>query len=99
MKITLIINGEPQEFVQSFIPGRVFRRAIQAQKLLKEKPDLDTIDFLAETMVEFYGKQFTVDQFYDGIDARVLIGTFLKHVDIIVNGAAEAVGADASDPN
>jgi hypothetical protein len=99
MKITLRIEGENKTFTQDFIPGRVFRKTLEMQKKLGGKIDETTLDAMVDYVTEVFGKQFSSDQFYDGIDARKIIPTIIGCVNEIVSGASEAVGADPDDPN
>lgn len=100
MKITLRLDGKDKTFTQEFVPGRVFRRAIEiARKVDFSAIDVDTLDSLVDFVSEAFGKQFSVDQFYDGIDARKMIGTIMDSVNAIVSDASEAMGVDPNDPN
>lgn len=99
MQITLRIEGADKTFSQDFVSGRMFRKTLEKQKLLKGGVDENTLDSMADYVVELYGGQFTRDQFYDGIRAQALMPTIVACIDEVVNGASEAVGADPSDPN
>lgn len=74
MRITLMIGEAEKTFHTPFIKGRVLRNFI---KLQKEKDladmDTDTIDSIVELMVDAYSQQFTIDEFWDGIDSRNVI--------------------------
>lgn len=99
MKITLRIEGTDKAFTQDFVSGRIFRKTLEMQKLLGKGVDENTLDTFVDYVVELFGRQFTQDQFYDGIDARVIIDKIVSCIDEIINGASEAVGADPTDPN
>lgn len=98
MKINLMIDGETKEFVQTFIPGRVFRKTLEMQKQLKEGIKEETVDGMIEFVVTAFGKQFTFDECYDGLDARRVVPTVVEICEEIINGGSEAIGADP-DPN
>lgn len=98
MKINLMIEGQMKEFVQTFIPGRVFRKTLEIQKQLKDGVQEETVDRMIEFVVTAFGKQFTFDQCYDGIDARNIMPTVVDICQQIINGGSEAIGAE-TDPN
>ncbi|GIO83466.1 hypothetical protein J25TS5_03980 [Paenibacillus faecis] len=98
MKIKLVIEGQEKEFVQSFVPGRVFRKTLEMQKQLSEGVQAETVDSLIDFIVSAFGNQFTFDQCYDGIDARKVLTTVVAICEEIINGGSEAIGAEP-DPN
>lgn len=99
MKITLRIEGTDKTFTQEFVSGRMFRKTLEKQKLLKGGVDENALDSMVDYVVELFAAQFTQDQFYDGIRAQVMMDTIIGLVNEVVHGASEAVGADPSDPN
>lgn len=99
MKIELLISGEKKEFVCGFIPGRIFRKTIEMQKKLQGEINETVLDAMVEYVVDLFGKQFTVDQFYDGIDARKMLPTIVKCVNEVIEGGAESLGVDGDSPN
>ena len=99
MKVVLRIEGQEKEFVQSFVAGRMFRKTLEIQKKLTERLTPELLDEFVQYSVDLFGNQFTLEEFYDGVDARVIVETILGFVNEIINGASEAVGADSSDPN
>ena len=100
MQITLRINGQDKTFAQDFISGRMFRRTLEVSKLFQGgNIDEKTLDSVVDYIVELFGKQFTRDQFYDGIEAGKLIPTIIDCVNQVVGKSTEAIGADPSDPN
>lgn len=98
MKITLMIKGQKKEFVQTFVPGRIFRKTIEIQNKLKEGINAEMVDEFIEFIVSAFAKQFTFDQCYDGIDARLILPTVINICEEIINGGGDAIGAD-TDPN
>lgn len=103
MQITLRIDGVEKGFHQDFISGRMFRRTIEMQKLFRTNEagknviDESHIDTLVTYVVELFDKRFTVDQFYDGIEARKLISTVMDCIQHVIGQSTDAVGG--SDPN
>lgn len=75
MQVKLVINEEERIFVASFIPARAFR------KLLEIRKNMDLVNLTAEQLDEIVGlisnsifkSQFTIDEFYDGLDSRELL--------------------------
>lgn len=104
MQITLRFEGPDREithktFSQEFVSGRIFRKTLEMQKLLGKGVDEDTLDIFVDYVVLLFGKQFTLDEFYDGIEASVIVDQIVKYIDEVIHGASKAVGADPSDPN
>lgn len=92
-------DGSGKTYTQEFISGRMFRRTIEMQKLLKSGVDVGTLDQLANYVCEVFGKQFTLDQLYDGVAAGRLIPTISDCINAVVSGASESIGASEADPN
>jgi hypothetical protein len=89
MRIKLIMNGEERIFSTSFIPGRVFRRAVEIQDTIDfNELTVDTLDTLVDFLVEAYGNQFTRDDVYDGIAANELFTVIGNTVKQVINGVA-----------
>lgn len=101
MQITLRLNGEDKTFTAGFISARMFRKAVQMQKLFQGGADLDetVLDEMVGFVVDAYGSRFTLDDFYDGVEASKLIETVTETITAVVNGVAKAAGADSQDPN
>ena len=75
MQITLKINGKEKTFTNDFVPGRVFRNALLINKKMRDKSfelSAELFDELIEFCVTTFSKQFTIDEFWDGVDARKL---------------------------
>lgn len=103
MQITLRIKGEDKQFNQDFISGRMFRKTIEIQKMFKVNEegknviDETHIDALVNYVVDLFDKQFSADEFYDGVKAKELISTIMRCVQGVTGQVSEAVGA--TDPN
>lgn len=99
MKLTLLINNMETNFTAPFISGRMLRKTLEFQK----NNDLSNIgvellDTMVDYVVELFDKQFTQDQFYDGIASTQLVPTITRCLQEVVSGAAEAT-KDLQDPN
>jgi len=84
-------------FVAPAPKARMVRRAIE----ITENMDLhhmttSDLDSLVDYVVSIYGKQFTIDDVYDGIDADNLIPTLME----CLNGVVGKMGAKLEEfPN
>lgn len=78
LKITLNIKGEEKTFTPTFISGRVFRNTLKLAKIDVNKVDENMSDEFAKYICDVFGNKFTIDEFYDGIDAREILPTFLN---------------------
>lgn len=100
MQITLKIDGQDKVFTTDFIPGRVYRRAIEIQAQVDfSNVTPETLDMLVDFTVEAHGGKFTRDEFYDGVDSRKLLSEIVNTINTIMSDASESLGVDASDPN
>lgn len=90
-------------YTQDFISGRMFRKTIEIQKLFrmndegKNVIDETHIDALVNYVVDLFGKQFTIDEFYDGVQAKELISTIMRCVQEVTGQVSQAAGV--TDPN
>jgi hypothetical protein len=93
MQIKLMIEEKERIFVASFIPARAFR------KLLEIRNNVDLANLTAEQLDEIVGlisnsifkSQFTIDEFYDGLDSRELL-TIVGKVFTEVSGTGSNEG-------
>lgn len=98
IKITIKIDGKDKTFTQDFISGRMFRKTLSVRKLFAENLDETLLDELVGYVVDLYGKQFTIDEFYEGVDARKLLQTIVECSNQVTNRASQEIGA-SDDPN
>jgi hypothetical protein len=97
MQITLKIDGKDKTFTNDFIPGRIFRNALLLNKKMKEEgSDLtaELFDELVEFCVVTFGKQFTLDEFWDGIDARLLDSEVMRIYNDVLSFGGLSVPSD-----
>lgn len=95
MQITLKIKGKEKTFTNDFVPGRVFRNALLLNKKMRDieiSPEL--FDDLVEFCVVAFGKQFTIDEFWDGIDARLLNQEVMRIFNEVLSFGGLAVQSD-----
>ena len=87
MELKLTLNGKEKSYKSGIINGRMFRRSVEVRKqflageLLGENFGTDELDEVVEFFVEYFGRQFTVDEFYDGFmigDAQEFVLFLMK---------------------
>lgn len=75
MKIGLRIDGKDKTFINDFVKARVFRNALKLNNELQGGAANVSVE-LFDTMIEFavsaFDGQFTVDEFWDGVEAHKL---------------------------
>lgn len=99
MKLTLTIDNKETNFTAPFVSGRMLRKTLEFQKQNDlSNIGLDLLDRMVDYVVELFGKQFTIDEFYDGISASQLIKTITNCLNEVIRGAAKAT-EDLQDPN
>lgn len=84
----IVLNAKT--FVMPCVKTRMLRRAIE----INEKIDFKNLkskdlDGLVDFVVELYGKKFTRDEFYDGLDSVDLIETLNNSINGIVGTMGE----------
>ena len=107
MELKLTLNGKEKSYKSGIITGRMFRRSVEVRKqffdgeLMGENYGVDQLDEVVEFIVDYFGRQFTVDDFYDGFmfaDAQEFVLLFLKVLNNIqtneekFKGAVDSVG-------
>ena len=87
MELVLQLGGKETTFRTGKITVRMFRRSVEVRKqflageLLGENFGTDELDEVVEFFVEYFGRQFTVDEFYDGFmigDAQEFVLFLMK---------------------
>ncbi len=70
-------DNEYQEFTRFFIPWKLLKIAIKLSKQLEDKNlselDEDTVDSLANLVVEVFGGQFTLEELNEKADVTEMI--------------------------
>lgn len=74
MEITLKIKGEDKTFVQNFVSGYFFKEALKLSAEEEKKGfDIKMLDREIDFIVDVFGKQFSREDFYNGVDATKLM--------------------------
>ncbi|MED3323805.1 hypothetical protein P4377_20450 [Bacillus thuringiensis] len=104
MKLTLRINRENKTFnLPEFIPARLIRQAPELADI-PNNPGPEDMDKMVKFVVNVYDEQFTLDQYWDGVDARKFLSTTSDVINAIVNETVDAAGGtpgtgEAENPN
>lgn len=94
MKLTLMINKEKQTFnMPEFIPARLIRQAPELAEI-PNNPGPEDMDKMVQFVVKVYDGQFTLDQYWDGVDARKFLSTTSDVINAIINETVEAAGGN-----
>ncbi|ATH95177.1 hypothetical protein ACH95_22300 [Bacillus glycinifermentans] len=92
ISITLKIDGKNKKFATpKFIPGKLFRLAAEITEDF-ESNDPDRL--FTEKQIEFicaaFGDKFTLDEFENGIDSRMITRTIYGTANYVLGNIAEA---------
>lgn len=105
MKVSLFIDGKEKTFYSpNFISGRIGREAadLEEKYLINqngkfEETQTEVLDIFVDFLCRAFGNQFTADEFYDGIDSRVMYKTIPAFFKYVSTGVVTAIGADTND--
>ncbi|QIW22464.1 phage tail assembly chaperone G [Bacillus thuringiensis] len=90
MKLALRIGKENKIFnMPEFISARLIRQAPELADI-PNNPGAEDMDKMVQYVVKVYGEQFTLDQYWDGIDARKFLSTTSEVINAIINETVEA---------
>lgn len=92
MQITLHLDGKENTFQLTFVKSRMFRKALE----LRQEIDFDDItpeqlDILVGFVCELFDKQFSIDDFYDGLPSENMMPVIMESFDV-VSGPSEGSG-------
>lgn len=81
MIIKLLINGEEKTFKVNFISGKKLRDTMAMSEEMEGKLQTATVlDEMVDYLVALFDKQFTRDEFYNGIESDKMMDTFTECV-------------------
>lgn len=84
MEVTIKINGKDKTFKTNFISARMFKKTEELQRRAENKEDID-LDEIVQYIVDVYGNQFTVDEFYDGVDVADIFPIYLDTINAVID--------------
>ncbi|PEL80017.1 phage tail assembly chaperone G [Bacillus wiedmannii] len=90
MKLTLRIKKEKKTFnLPDFIPARLIRQAPELADI-PDNPGPEDMDKMVQFVVKVFDEQFTLDQYWDGVDARKFLSTTSEVINTVINETVEA---------
>lgn len=98
MQITLKIGDKEKTFANDFVKARVFRHALKLnQELRNAEISVELFDKLVEFVVIAFNNQFTIDEFWDGIDADKLQNEVMRVFNEVLGLGGLAVQSDTGN--
>ncbi|MEK4228969.1 phage tail assembly chaperone G [Solibacillus sp. FSL H8-0538] len=98
MKIVVRIKGEDKTFINDFVAARIFRNALALNEKMKDQGtniSVDTFDEMVEFVIAVFNHQFTVDDFYDGVEAYKFQDEIMRVFNSVLNvGGLETVDSE-----
>ena len=95
MKINLKIDGKDRTFIADFISARMMRRTIEISKSTNfEDMSVDELDIMVEYLVQLFGKQFTIDDVYDGLPSKELVPKLIECINEVVGEMGSVTAGD-----
>ncbi|WP_369595766.1 phage tail assembly chaperone G [Lysinibacillus pakistanensis] len=88
MQITLRIDGNNKTFTNDFVKARVFRNALKMNEKMREEGQaisVETFDEMVGFVVNVFDSQFTIDDFYDGVQANELQSEIMRVFNDVLN--------------
>lgn len=84
MKIVLKINNEDKTFVAPFISARRLKDTFALSQKIQNGINENILDEVGTYLVNVYGKQFTLDELYDGLPANAFINKAVKDMQEVI---------------
>lgn len=91
MQIKLIINGKEKTFIAPFVSARRLKETLALSNKTQKGFDENVMDEVGEYLVNIYGKQFTLDQIYDGLSANDFLSKAVEDMQEVIGGFDNAV--------
>src|SRR5690606_41737778 len=93
VELTLKMGNKERTFTAPFISARMLRRTIEiGQQVDQRNIKPEAVDRMVDYIVELFGKQFTRDAVYDGLEARKWIPTIMAWIREVTGQLNEATG-------
>lgn len=87
IEIELEINGEIKRFVCTKVKGILLRKTVSVIKVFTDMDkgmNEESLDKLVDYMVDVFGKQFTREEFYNGVELDDVIVKIQKTAETIM---------------
>lgn len=87
IEIELEINGEIKRFVCTKVKGILLRKTVSVIKVFTDMDkgmNEENLDKLVDYMVDVFGKQFTREEFYNGVELDDVIVKIQKTAETIM---------------
>lgn len=87
IEIELEINGEIKRFVCTKVKGILLRKTVSVIKVFTDMDkgmNEENLDNLVDYMVDVFGKQFTREEFYNGVELDDVIVKIQKTAETIM---------------
>lgn len=84
MKIKLFIKGEEKTFTAPFVSTRRLKETLQLSNKVQKGLDEKIMDELGNYIVNIYGKQFTLDELYDGFPAKEFFNKAIEDMETVI---------------
>lgn len=84
MEIILMINNEEKIYKAPFVSARKLKDTFKLSNKIQNGIDENTMDDLANYLVEIYGKQFTIDELYDGYPAQDFFAKAMNDLQTVI---------------
>ena len=98
MKIILKIGGKEKTFVADFISARMLRKTIDISKNINfDALSADELDIMVDYLVQLFGKQFTIDDVYDGLPSKELIPKLIECINEVVGDMGQATTSGTNE--
>lgn len=92
MQLNLKIENKTKTFIPTFISGRIVRDVTKILPKLQEgNITTELLDELVAMMIVIYNNQFTVDEFYDGVEAHRLLSTITETLNYVMYGITSRI--------
>lgn len=100
MKITLKIQGKEKTFITDFISARMLRKTIEISNGTNfDDLSPDELDELVNYIVELFGKQFSIDDLYDGLPSNQFFSTFTECSNEVTGNLTAATTDEEAEKN
>lgn len=84
MEITLLIEEKEKTFVAPFVSTRRLKETLQLSNKVQKGFDEKIMDELGNYIVNIYGKQFTLDELYDGFPANEFLNKAIEDMETVI---------------